>query len=124
MGMCKECGNGLETIKHVFFQCHKAQFIWKLFSVSWDGLFHATDCFRLVQGKADKGQELQHIYEITNYVMWSMWKARNANCFGAERWTKIDIINRACKVWLEYKNAQPTEEVQSSRRCMIAIPNR
>lgn len=56
--------------------------------------------------------------------MWSMWTTRNVNCFGAERWTEIDIINRACKEWLEYKNAQSTEEVQRSRRCMIAIPKR
>lgn len=44
-GMCKECGEGLETVEHVFFHCPKTQLIWKISPNNWDGLFHATDSF-------------------------------------------------------------------------------
>lgn len=29
-GMCKQCGEELETVEHLFFHCQKAQNIWKL----------------------------------------------------------------------------------------------
>lgn len=34
---CKQCGEGMERVEHLFFHCPIAQVIWKLSPVQWDG---------------------------------------------------------------------------------------
>lgn len=124
-GMCKHCGEELETIEHLFFHCPKAQLIWKIAPVSWEGMAYATDSFKgwwLEHGKAEKAQELQNRQEITAYIMWQIWKARNALIFGAENRTERDIIRKASEEWLEFKYAQPLNRQKEVCRMMIAPP--
>ena len=36
--ICHCCGKETETIEHIFFFCPKAQVVWKLAPVRWEGL--------------------------------------------------------------------------------------
>lgn len=44
--------------------------------------------------------------ELTAYVLWHMWKARNTWCFRGETWTERETIERACEEWMEFEHAQ------------------
>lgn len=45
-GICKQCGEGMETMEHLFFHCANARLVWKLAPVTWDGLHHHTFSFK------------------------------------------------------------------------------
>lgn len=32
------CGEGPEDLEHLFFKCVRAQLVWKIASVQWDGI--------------------------------------------------------------------------------------
>lgn len=44
--ICKQCGEGIETMKHVFFHCAKEKLIWKIALISWEGLDNYTYSFK------------------------------------------------------------------------------
>lgn len=55
------------------------------------------------QEKAKNVQELQNRQEFTAYIMWQVWRARNAWCFKGETWAEKEIVERACEEWKEFK---------------------
>lgn len=69
---CKQCGEGLETIKHLFFHCPKVQIIWKLDHVHWDGLEMLTVFFKdwwWKQGESRNNRDLDKRQELTAYLI-------------------------------------------------------
>lgn len=42
---CNMCGEGEENLEHLFFKCRRAQVVWKLALVKWDGLEEKTVSF-------------------------------------------------------------------------------
>lgn len=43
--ICKSCGEGIETVEHLFFLWRLAQEVWHLLPVKWDGLDDYTGNF-------------------------------------------------------------------------------
>ena len=43
---CKECGEGMEIVEHIFYQCSKAQLRWELSPINWDGMRQQNACFK------------------------------------------------------------------------------
>ncbi|KAK6145969.1 hypothetical protein DH2020_019838 [Rehmannia glutinosa] len=41
--LCQVCGEGVETIEHIFFFCERAKAIWKVASIQWDGLLEERE---------------------------------------------------------------------------------
>lgn len=37
-GVCRQCGEGMETMEHLFFHCAKAKMVWRLAPANWEGL--------------------------------------------------------------------------------------
>lgn len=69
--MCRHCGEGIETIEHVFFHCAYAKSGWKLSPVQWDGMADRMGSFKewwLEHGKAKGGRELIDRQEFTVYL--------------------------------------------------------
>lgn len=118
-GRCLQCGEQLKTIEHLFFNCPKAQVIWKLAPVSWEGLSQATDSFSgwwLAHGKARNREEILERQELTAFILWYMWKAKNALVFCGESWDEREIIERAWRDWRDWKDVQQKENHTVIRR--------
>lgn len=78
---CKQCGEEAENIEHLFFHYSKAKILWKLSPVTWDGLSNQTRSFKdwwEAHDKAGNKNDLQNRHELTEHILWRMWKARNA----------------------------------------------
>lgn len=121
-GMSLQCGEPIETVEHLFFHCPKTQLIWRLAPVSWEGLDHATDSFKawwMEQDKSGKVLGLQDKQELTAFIMWQVWKARNALYIRGENWAEKEIIERACEEWQEGKALQQKDNINVVRRVMI-----
>lgn len=102
----KQCGEAKETVEHLFFFCPKAWLIWKLPPVYWEGLEQHTFYFKewwRIQGTTRGNEGLEESKELTAYIMWQMWKARNSCHFNAERWTELEIIQKAWREWIKFR---------------------
>ena len=71
--ICTSCGDGIETLEHLFFECDYAKKIWKLSPISWDGLIDLQACFwRWWEGLLEATQRAngkEHI-ELTINILW------------------------------------------------------
>lgn len=106
--MCLQCGEHIKTVEHVFFHCPKSQLIWKLAPVTWEGFDHTTYSIKvwwMEQGRVRTGQGLQDRQEINTFIMWQIWKARNALCFRGENWAEKETIERVCEEWQELESS-------------------
>lgn len=107
--VCCECGEGIETVEHILFQCRKAQIIWKLAPIHWDGLQHHTACFKnwwaeVIQAKSR--QEGRDHIALTVNILWQIWKARNKKEFERKSTEELKVIDKACREWKEFDAAQ------------------
>lgn len=57
-------------------------------------------------GNAGNGQEMLERQELTSYLMWLIWKARNSWTFKSESQTKNEIVKKAWGEWMEFKGDQ------------------
>lgn len=76
-GVCRQCGEEMETVEHLFFHCQRARNIWKLAPVQWDGLQQFTWSLKLwwrKQGEAEKEGAMEDSQDFTAYLMWQIWK--------------------------------------------------
>lgn len=64
-------------------------------------------------------QELHNKQKLFAYIRWQVWKARNAWCFGAKNLAEREIIQKACKEWMELKNEQPKVKRTEGNRILI-----
>jgi len=78
---CKLCNQGSETIKHVFFQCTKAQELWTEFDVIPSQNVQNADLVELLNGclhiMEDSNMELVRRRAIP-WMLWTIWKNRNS----------------------------------------------
>lgn len=49
---------------------------------------------------------IQDRQELTTYILWQTWKARNAYLFNGGRKTEREIVQLAWQEWIEYKEEQ------------------
>lgn len=119
---CKVCGEGKETVNHLFFHCLKANIIWKLAPVRWEISEQQALSFKQWWSSlenAENSKEMSDRKELTAYILWHIWKNRNRWTFNAETWSEIDIVQGAWNEWIEYKAELPTtkrEEGSSVRQ--------
>lgn len=72
---CKVCGEDKETMERMFFHCRKAQLIWKLSQVNWEGLQQFIENFSdwWIKVYNIGLQEVnQHRLEITACILWGI----------------------------------------------------
>lgn len=58
-----------------------------------------------VLAKAGKNRMMLERMEITDYICWNMWKARNAWLFNGVKWEPWEIVNKALQEWKEFGEA-------------------
>ncbi|XP_071923063.1 uncharacterized protein [Coffea arabica] len=115
---CKCCGEEVETLEHLFFNCKAREEAWKTFPIKWDGIQESSWNFwkwwEALQGARCRVNDISHIEATTNFL-WQLWKARNACNFNKES-TKGNLISsRALEEWLEYKQMWDLEKRESKK---------
>ncbi|XP_027150180.1 uncharacterized protein LOC113750404 [Coffea eugenioides] len=110
--ICDGCGEHNEFIEHMFFQCSRAQAVWKMAPIQWDGLTEQTGNFRvwwtamLEVSYRTEGRE--HI-ELTTNILWQIWKRRNEWKFNAKRKHPWKTVNKGQQEWQEQASAWSKE---------------
>lgn len=90
--------------------------LWKLAPVQWDGLMAYTDSLKdwwKKQGEIGRNGAMDERHELTAYIMWQTWKARNCWLYNSECWTELDIIQKAWDEWTEFK----AQQTKNDGRC-------
>lgn len=111
--ICRLCGEEKETVEHLFFHCFHAKTIWKLAPVQWEGLDTSCDSFKEWWKKlenAKKNQTMADRKELSAYIIWQIWKQRNRWLFHTEKWTKQEVVQKACKEWMEFSSVNPQKQ--------------
>lgn len=114
--ICNQCGMEPESVEHVMFKCTKAQLVWKLAPVRWDGILEYQNTFKewwRNKGDSTLKDRIQERLEISAYLFWHLWKARNENIFRGNARSEKRIVDLALNEWLEYK--EETERSQGRR---------
>lgn len=130
---CKLCGEGQETIKHLFFYCVKAKTIWKQAPVRWEGMDQQSVSFKGWWSRlenAANNKEMANKKELSAYIIWYIWKNKNRWIFNSENMSELIIVQEAWKEWMEYQaeqNQAPKERgstVRVERRAEWKAPKR
>lgn len=102
-GICKHCGKTMETIEHFVFHCAKAKLIWKLAPVRWDSIqqhtFSFKEWWRELANVSNQPSRRER-QELTAYLIWHVWKARNSWAYNASKVPEhdvVEIINKCIK---------------------------
>ncbi|XP_027099102.2 uncharacterized protein [Coffea arabica] len=111
--VCTVCGEGEETAEHMFFNCPRAQLMWKIARVRWEELRDLqSNLWRWWEAIAQTGSKelgTEHIVLTVN-ILWQIWKAWNKMVFEQQRSGANDIVQRAQQEWLEYEDVRQQEE--------------
>ncbi|XP_010495306.1 PREDICTED: uncharacterized protein LOC104772378 [Camelina sativa] len=92
---CTRCGAEVETINHAIFRCPPARQVWALAHVPVGSLhFPSESVYANVDhflGSTNPGSQIQ----IFPWLMWYIWKARNARVFENQMEQPEDIVRVA-----------------------------
>lgn len=73
--ICNQCGMEPESVEHVMFKCAKAQLIWKLAPIRWDGILEYQNTFKewwRSKGDIKLRNRIQERLEISAYLFWHL----------------------------------------------------
>ncbi|CAA0823730.1 Unknown protein [Striga hermonthica] len=105
--ICSLCGEAEESQEHMFFLCRRAQHIWKLAPISWEGLHSETDSFKhwwIKLCSINKSKIVEDRVQLTCYLLWWMWKTRNLWVFQNVWRSEIDTVRLALAEWREFQS--------------------
>ncbi|XP_019085377.1 PREDICTED: uncharacterized protein LOC104714891 [Camelina sativa] len=113
---CTRCGAEVETINHAIFRCPPARQVWALAHVPVGPLHFLTDSVYAnvdhFLGSTNPGSQVQ----IFPWLMWYIWKARNARVLENQMDQPDDIVRLAqgeATSWLQAQVDDEVEEVPS-----------
>lgn len=82
--ICKGCGEQIETVEHVLLLCTRAQEVWKMAPIHWDGAAEQIGNFKhwwwTITEAASRNNGMDHL-ALTANILWQLWKTRNACVF-------------------------------------------
>ncbi|XP_027088581.1 uncharacterized protein [Coffea arabica] len=90
----------------------RAQEVWKMAPIQWDGLTEQTGNFRVwwtaMLEASCRTEGREHI-ELTTNILWQIWKRRNEWKFNAKRRHPWKTVNKAQQEWQEQASAWSKE---------------
>ncbi|XP_010463143.1 PREDICTED: uncharacterized protein LOC104743796 [Camelina sativa] len=106
---CNLCGEALESITHLLFQCRVAKEIWELSPIpinpgQLDPNCSLIEYIQKLLSLKNEGSLKEYIFP---FIGWRIWKARNDLLYNNKRWAIPDIINKALmdyRLWREANN--------------------
>ncbi|CAA0841432.1 Unknown protein [Striga hermonthica] len=103
--ICHRCGEEAESAEHLFFNCEIAKQVWKLAPITWDFSSETTTSFKVwwenVCSTNNKDISEDRI-QLTTYILWWLWKARNLWVFRKEWMPAHIIVSSALADWKEF----------------------
>lgn len=82
--ICSQSGMEPESVEHVMFKCAKAQLVWRIAPVQWEGIQGFNDTFKewwRTKGDSAQRNRMQERLKISAYIFWQLWKAGNESIF-------------------------------------------
>ncbi|CAI9097451.1 OLC1v1033881C1 [Oldenlandia corymbosa var. corymbosa] len=89
------------------------QRVWELAPVRWDGLRFRGQRFADWWGalmKIEDGTEIDARIEISVYLLWQIWKARNSWQYEETKIEAFEVVRRAIAEWTEFKQVQKARQ--------------
>ncbi|CAH2946199.1 MAG: hypothetical protein PPHERAN_6371 [uncultured Paraburkholderia sp.] len=120
--ICMQCGEASEIGEHLFFHYRKSKMIWKLAPISWEGMMSYAESVKewwIQHSNSKNCVEFQSRLELTLYLWWQIWKARNDWVFRGERKSEMDIVRSATNEWMEYNEARETKKKKCSDTIIV-----
>lgn len=111
--ICHNCGEAVETVEHVMLECPFARTVWRISPVRWDGIQEGDLFFKqwwLDLIKARNGHCLQERMEMSAFIFWHLWKARNDWHFNRVGSDPKVLIDRAVLEWSEFQEVVISKE--------------
>lgn len=120
---CKRCGEK-ETILHLLVQCPFAASVWNMAPLTRLPPFqNLLDPKAMLIGFHQSinlpPTGLSHT-AIFPWVLWNLWSARNQLLFADKTFSDSDTIQKAIKDAIEWHNAQPRKETETSSATPVA----
>lgn len=111
---CSVCGQGVESICHVLFHCETAKEVWNLSNVppppaGWSQNSVFLNLHYLLKCSKNKTMGVASRQSFP-WILWQLWKARNAFCYENVSPEPMVVIRRAMEeaaIWLNLHNAFP-----------------
>lgn len=103
--ICKRCGLDKESREHLFFHCQESKLIWKLAPIKWTKQQPLTGNFVewwKAINNAVKDEQGKKAVELSVYLLWHIWKARNAWQFQGQKMHIVEVVKHAMQDWQEY----------------------
>lgn len=111
---CKGCGDHIESVEHALLTCGRAQEVWKMAPIHWEGIPNRTfkhGWWNIMEASNRIGG-LEHI-ALTANILWQLWKARNNWEFNAKLRHPMKVVQIAHSEWLESVEAEITTQAGS-----------
>lgn len=99
----------------MFFHAKKAQHIWRLSLVCWEGFHNLTKDFKGLWKQIcnrDNQAINQSRVELSAFMLWDLWKTRNEWCFNATCISELEVVERSRSELIEFKELQVGKVVQ------------
>ncbi|XP_050222755.1 uncharacterized protein LOC126672846 [Mercurialis annua] len=118
---CRVCGNAEETTFHLFFLCSKSRCVW------FSSMLSLRSDTPTITSIGDWWLKIQQTMENSDqtmfaFILWYLWKARNALFFKGEDWSATEIVSKANCHCLEFLVASNSEESASQLVHQPTIP--
>lgn len=101
---CKGCGEHAETVEHAMITCARAQEVWKMAPIQWEGVAEQAGSFKHwwwnVMDASSRTRGQDHL-SLTANILLQLWKARNDREFNDKHRHPMKIVQIAHQEWLE-----------------------
>lgn len=126
---CSACGRASESICHILFHCDKARLCWELSNVPLPQAgFSKTSVFlnmvHLLKISADHRVE-EDIRKVFPWLLWQIWKARNALIFketSTEPHRIATIAFEEADLWAKAQSSVPGTELSIKTKTWCSPP--
>ena len=129
---CSFCGEEVETVTHLLFQCRVAREVWEMAPLRFHPrqFHHHQSIFSIVQELLSSQNSPGSNAQLFPFIAWRIRKARNDLFFNNKRWAIPDMINQAvmdCSLWQKAfalnESQKPKNGVVSHTPNEISAPN-
>lgn len=117
---CAFCDHEFETQEHLFFQCEFARAMWFASPLQLDvrtlGTGDFLVCWRSLITLYEPRGRVEEVLQLAAFVLWRIWKCRNALVFTGTRTQPCDAVALLLKQVDEFNEVHATERTQLVQR--------
>lgn len=110
---CQRCGENVETVNHLLFQCRVSREIWEhTLNQSATGKFIFQNSFsQNLESLQSFSKNQREDVSLFHFLGWRIWKVRNDLYFNNKQWSIPDTINKALLDYQQWKDSLTVNQV-------------